>query len=104
MAPNNGRHLLGREVPHWFLGSIMLVLFIGLVSLYFWPAPLVQYPGFDLVWFFTIPLAFLSSVAYLGFYRRMSRFFAFVAFLTVTATGALLAWITVLNFFSRVRE
>jgi hypothetical protein len=98
MTPLNGRHWWGREVPHWFLGSIVLVLFIGLVTLFVWPAPLVQYPGFDLAWFFTTPLAFLSSGTYLRFYRKRSRFLSGVAWLTVAATGALIAWITVVAF------
>jgi hypothetical protein len=76
------------NLPHWVLGWTNVLLVGAVVAEY-----LAQWKNRDLVLFFDVPLTFLTAVAYLALYRKRSRVFSVLAWLTVATSGAFIALI-----------
>src|SRR6266700_6843854 len=76
------------DLPHWVLGWTN-VLLVGAAM----AECLARWKNRDLVLFFDVPLTFLTAVVYLALYRKRSRVFSLLAWLTLATTGAFIALI-----------
>jgi hypothetical protein len=77
---------VAREVPHQVVGVINVVLLAVLFSLPLAGSQTSRGPAGDvymMVWALSILPALVFSILYLVLYRRRSRFFAVVAWLTL---------------------
>jgi hypothetical protein len=81
------------ELPHWVLGW-MNVLLVGVAV----ADNFARWPNRDLVAFFDVPIAFLTAVAYLALYRKRSRLFSVLAWLTAATCGAIITLTMVIGF------
>jgi hypothetical protein len=80
-------HWWESKVPHWWLGSINLVLSVVAVSVPLAGRRVVDTPFGDfleILWGLSLLPGLIVPVLYLRSYSKISRFFSFVAWATLT--------------------